>query len=498
MSPSKYTRHPDASNYCILFGGYRKDSTLALSYEFIFIFTHFLIAMVLVFLYMSPFIQAILILVLCILLLIYTIAIRPFQFTVVLVFEIITQILLIIALIGLVISTNYEKSGCFTCANREGFLCYLILAMLFLYLLLLALGLLIFAFLAGCCGHKMFYKNKHIPEDISGSGGQNLSGLAGIDNISKNVYTYNEGMVNNNMTGAMAGTMVGGTMVAGYNHMVNSNTKYDDKVYKEVIINEEKNESYKNTVNEGIIDENALSQTEETIIGKNDTLMDSDEEEEIEEYHSNLRNRNEKTIHEFNQDIRDRVTREGISAYEGNMQYMNTTRGNVDNSLLDRTLNMKVDTDDERIKQNKVLHALSMSDINMEDIEDNKNQIYQAKKEIEIKKRNQMLGNNMGYDDSDLDMISRRHDQDIREFKLAYNHDNDNDGFGFENRDVMIKKFDEGSDYGTDKDYLSDTNVVKTRVHSQAVQEEFTSGLRDGGNYYHKKEYNEYSQNRNN
>jgi hypothetical protein len=481
MSPNKYTRHPEASNYCILFGGYRKDSKLALSFEFVFILIHFLIGMVLGLLYSHPFIQAVIILVLCIILLIYTLAIRPFQFTVVLIFEIITQIILIIALIGLVISTNYEKSGCFTCANREGFLCYLILAMLFLYLLLLALGLLIFSFLAGCCGHKLFYKKKHIPEEIEVSGGQNLSGMAGIDDI-RHDYTR-EAMIGGTMAGAM-----GGTMVSGYNNISNSNTKYKDEVFKkEVVFNEEINESYKNTMNENISEEDKeLSQTEEVIIGKNDTLMESDEEE----YRFSQKNRNERTMYEFGQDIKSRVTHERSGNYEGNAQHI--ARANLDNSLLDRTMTVKVDTDDERIRQNKVLHALSVSEINNQDIEENQNQVNQAKKVIEMNRRSHMMGGRMGFDDSDLDHMSRRYDRDTREFQLGHDYD------GYSNRNVTMRKYEGGSDFGTEKEFLSDTNVVKTRVHSQAVRDGYTSGMKDGGQYYHAEEYEERTYNRNN
>ena len=483
MSPNKYTRHPEASNYCILFGGYRKDSKLALSFEFVFILIHFLIGMVLGLLYSHPFIQAIIILVLCIILLIYTLAIRPFQFTVVLIFEIITQILLIIALIGLVISTNYEKSGCFTCANREGFLCYLILAMLFLYLLLLALGLLIFAFLAGCCGHKLFYKKKHIPEEIEVSGGQNLSGMAGIDDI-RHDYTR-EAMLG----GAMGGVM-GGTMVGGYNNMTNSNTKYEDKVFKkEVIINEEINESFKHNINENISEEDkVLSQTEEVIIGKNDTLMDSDEEED---HRFSQRNRHERTMYEFGQDIKSRVTHERSGQYEGNAHHL-SARANLDNSLLDRTMTVKVDSDDERIRQNKVLHALSVSEINNQDIEDNQNQVNQAKKVIEMNRKSHMIGRQTGYDESDMDYMSRRYERDTREFQLGHDYDD------YSNRNVNLKKYEGGSDFGTEKEFLSDTNVIKTRVQSQAVRDGYSSGMKDGGHYYHTEEYEKHTYNRNN
>lgn len=474
MSPNDYKRHPQMSNYCILFAGYKRDSKLARSFEFIFMLVHFLIGFALGVLYAYPLVQIIIVLSLCALLLIYTLAIRPFYFTVVLVFEIITQLLLIVALIGLLVSISYEKSGCFTCANREGFLCYLILAALFGYLLLLALGLLAFAFMAGCCGHSMFYKRRQIPENIDLSEGQNLSHMAEINNVNHMNYGQDVRWNENTMT--------------NYQGIANSGEHYkQEQMVKTVVINEEKNESFKHAENKNEFEDHKLfSQKEEVVVGKRDSLMDeSDEDEES----FSLRERNERTIHEFDQDIKDQVTSKRLGQYEGHAQYY-TARTNQDNSLLDRTMTVKVDTDDERMRQNKVLHALSVSEINNEAMEDNQNQVNQARKVIEMNKRSQMISR-QNFDESDADQFSRRLERDTREFHLGHDFD------GTSNRNMTVRRFEGGSDFGTEKDFLSETGVVKTRVQSQAVRNEFDSGGRDGGHYYHQ-EYEERRYTRNN
>lgn len=476
MSPNKYKRHPEMSNYCILFAGYKRNSKLARSYEFIFILGHFIIGIALGLLYKFPLAQIIIVLVVCAFLLIYTLAVRPFAFTIVLVFEIITQILLIIALIGLLVSISYEQSGCFTCANREGFLCYLILGALLGYLLLLGLGLLIFSFMAGFCGHSMFYARKQIPEEIEVSEGQNLSRMAEINNVTN--LNYGEDIRWNE------------TAKTGYQGMVNSGGNYREEIiHKEVVINEDKNESFKHIENTNISEENReMSQTEEVVIAKGDTLMEESDEDENA---FSMRNRNERTIHEFDRDIKYQVTNRNSGNYDGHAQYY-THRANLDNSLLDRTMTVKVDTDDERVRQNKVLHALSVSEINNQGFEDNQNQVNQAKKVIEMQKRSQMI-NRQNYDESDMDQFSRRLERETREFHLGHDFD------GTSNRNVVVRKFEGGSDYGTERDFLSDTNIMKTRVQSQAVRNDFDTRDRDrdGANYYHH-EYEEKRYTRNN
>lgn len=491
-SPEKYRRHPEASNYCILFGGYKEKPKWAKGYEFMFVFVHFLIGMVIGLLYKWPVVQIGLILGLCVLLLLYTLALRPHKFTIVLIFEIITQIILIIALIGLLLSMTAEKEGCYNCYNREGTLCYLILAMLFLFLALLALGLLLFSFLAGCCGHKLFYKKKDIPEEIEVSGGQNLSGLAGIDQVKNNNFQTNSHMAMGTM-GAMGAL---GTMGAGYKQIKNSNQNYSDERYvtniqeetvkKHVVIDEDKNESYEDISHHMTNEEDReLSQTEEVIIGKNDTLMeDSDDEREMH------RRREKKTIYEFNQEVRSDMDRFD-GRYKTGAHFAN--RQGLDNSLLDRTMTVKVDTDDERIRQNKVLHALSVSDINNQNIEDNENQINQAKRVIEINKRSEMVSNRMMNNyESDTDNFDRRMEREAREFHLNYDQD------GQSERQMNFPRFERDSDVNTDREFLSETNVVKTRVNSQAVGGNYGSTMGQGQTYYMTEEHDAKSYRRDN
>lgn len=63
-----------------------------------------------------------------------------------------------IALACLLAGAVYAKRGCFQCGGREGYLCYIILACLCGYLILLGLGLLIFGVLGRCCGSGAYGK----------------------------------------------------------------------------------------------------------------------------------------------------------------------------------------------------------------------------------------------------------------------------------------------------------------------------------------------------
>ena len=501
-NPNFYKQHPQASNYCILFAGYRKNSKLALAFGFFFVLIHFFIGMVLGLMYKWPLVQIGIILGLCLILFIYTLAIRPFIFTMVLIFEIITQLLLIIALILLLISIRNAKSGCLECAGREGTMCFLILGLLFAYLLLLALGLGLFALMAGFLGHKYFYKKKEIPVEIENSGGQDLSHLAKIENFKNEVY-------NNTSTGnyVTAGTMAGTAgLLAGGHAMQQSTSKYQDKRFvHEEVKTEIKNQSIEEVkIDEFSEEDQMLSQTEEVVLVKGeDTLMEDSENEEM---YFNQRNRGERTMHEFSKNIRSDMN-QGYSRHmgEGGM-YGNQ----MDNSILDRTMTMKVDTDDERIKQHKVLRALSISEINTNNMEDDVNQINQAKRAIEINKRSHMTSRNMLQDlDNDYNQMGRTgFGRETREFQLGHDYD------GVSNRNVNVRGYEGGSGLGTEREFLSDTNVVKTRVHSQAVRDHlgeqgrsrfetqdkgaFDTLGRDGGNYYHKEEYEEKTYYKNN
>ena len=353
------------TNYCIILGGYKIDYKWAVFYEFLFIFGHFMIGVAFGALYKWPLAQIIIILVVNVILFVYILAIRPFAFIIHLVIEIISYILLLIALIGIIVSVAYEKSGCYECANREGFLCWLILFCLFLPLLLLSLGLLVFSLIAAFAGADMFYKKEeHNYEDIKYSGEHNKGLINNQRHLERSTFG-NDFEVNENQMNST--------------HIVTNHVEEDR--LKETII------SNKNIQNKALIAnlQNA-SVTEEDDID----ISGGGERQNERMITNNTKFERVSSIKKFNRkhennEYLNNIGNEDIGYYRERHNYGKKYINNKTNTV-------KLDTDDELNKQKRVLEALNQSDdveinkeIHNEEFEMKKAEILRNKEEFEKK-----------------------------------------------------------------------------------------------------------------
>jgi uncharacterized membrane protein YhaH (DUF805 family) len=292
---------------------------------------------VIVFLYKSPVAQLSILVTMAALLFIWTLAIRPFSSLFHLIFEVITQLLLIIALAGLLASAVYAKRGCYQCGGREGFLCYLILICLFLFLVLLALGLLVFSLLGRCCGTKAY--------------GQENEFTSNSQNVSMQIPPNQESYEQNQDQFRVQTLFNNNQGLEGQN--INSNLGQTKNISSNLFVNN-----------------NLISQTHDIsknvdvkVKPKNDNAMISDDSL------SNI-SISPPSMKNINTDF---SSNSEYSHHYKNQQ-MYSSRFNNGRNLYSRrdnrnTNTVRVDSDDEIHKQNEIIEALSMSQISYSDME---------------------------------------------------------------------------------------------------------------------------------
>jgi hypothetical protein len=129
------------NKFYYFFAGY-KETKLSQSYDLCFHMVFFVSCLCIGAIFDSPVAQLTIIFIAILALLIISLTARPwvylFQFFV----EIVSQVFLLIAVIILLVIASYDKSGCYTCGDREGSLCYIIVLCLFIYFSLLSIGLI--------------------------------------------------------------------------------------------------------------------------------------------------------------------------------------------------------------------------------------------------------------------------------------------------------------------------------------------------------------------
>lgn len=154
---SNYLDKPSNYNkFYFFFAGFRKTRA-ARTYDLILVLIHFIIGLMLGLLYNRPLIQIIVILSLLVILLLITIGIRPWSNCLLNVIDIISQLLIIGAVIIFLIYQLWDKAGCEECGDREGKLCWLIVFFLFFALLLPLIFLMIQSMIEAC--RKRVYRN---------------------------------------------------------------------------------------------------------------------------------------------------------------------------------------------------------------------------------------------------------------------------------------------------------------------------------------------------
>ena len=135
----------DISNFnrfFYFFVGYR-DTKWARSYDLWLLASYFAIGIFIGTLIKSPLTQIILIFGVLVILLAMTVICRPWNFMLLWLIDIATQVLILIAALVFLVIGSYDQSKCYDCGGREGALCWLIVICLFLAILTMSIGLIL-------------------------------------------------------------------------------------------------------------------------------------------------------------------------------------------------------------------------------------------------------------------------------------------------------------------------------------------------------------------
>jgi hypothetical protein len=300
-------------------------------------FTHFLSAIAIALLYKRPVIQTAIIFTLALVLFLWTVIIRPFASTFHLILEILTQLILTIALACLLAAAVYAQKGCFECRGREGFLCYFILGLLAAYLMLLGLGLLIFGLLGRCCGSKAYGEGKtHLSQT------HNLS-MEIPDHPDSAGINQNQFQVNtlfDQKEGLQSQHHVNQNITYGNSNQQTSNMFNTNHLISQADVNQNKTHNQHMTNQEHVISEESLGNIS---ISPPSSINQMAMNTSNSEYSSRIRR------HERHQDTYHRPV---------------VMRKNMQN-----TRTMQIDSDDESLKQRQVIAALSNSQISYSDVD---------------------------------------------------------------------------------------------------------------------------------
>ena len=488
-SPNYYKRPPNFSHYCIFFAGYKQSSTATKIFGFIFILVHFLIGLTLGLLHFNAFAQIIIILLLAVALFIYTIAVRPFYYCIHLIVEIVTQLLLIIALIGLTIAIFYERAGCFSCGGREGSLCYLIMLSLFMYLMLLALGLILFALLAGCfCNKALDVGKKKDDPEIKGAEYEDV-------HFANGQYDATNAMAGAGLMGAGAGMM--GQGLNRSEHFVNTQTQHTNLINQEEDI---RHDDFQDINRVEIIEENN-SEVKQTNLINRELNGDSYENTQfdLEEEHREvrrIRKDNAEMEHIYGKDWE----------YQKEYKYGQNRHGRYsDEGALDKTMTVHPDSDDDPITQIRVLEALNVSD-NAGNLENDHEELIKIRKNNE---REKMAFERDFTDDesryqANLQQMNLAHENNrVNNFRQNHFEDNMHDNDNFDNTNFNNNRNDNytrrevtTTTYKVDQNYDVDREDVKYGDRFQHIQNDDFNNLKRGGHgYLGDDDYDSISQN---
>jgi hypothetical protein len=161
IGPSLYFANPiNNARFYYFFAGYR-DSKWAKTYDLWYYLGFSVIGLMIGIVWQNAIAQLAVILAVLVTLFVLSVILRPWNYLFQLILELTCQLIMIAVVIILLIIAVYDSSGCFDCGNREGGLCLLIVALLFIYLMLLSIGLIMQTlFLTFCQGKSFFWGKK--------------------------------------------------------------------------------------------------------------------------------------------------------------------------------------------------------------------------------------------------------------------------------------------------------------------------------------------------
>jgi hypothetical protein len=160
-----FTSPINHARFYYFFAGYR-DSKWARTYDLWHWLGYLIIGLMIGIVWENAIVQLSIILAVLVVLFVLSVVLRPWNYLFQLIIELVCQLIFIAVVIILLILAIYDSSSCFDCGNREGGLCLLIVALLFIYLMLLALGLIMQTFLLTFCQGKSFLWGKRAASGI--------------------------------------------------------------------------------------------------------------------------------------------------------------------------------------------------------------------------------------------------------------------------------------------------------------------------------------------
>ena len=187
MNPLNYNR------FYYFFAGYR-DHKWARCHDLWLLFGYFIIGLMIGTATEAPVAQTVVILLVVFALLAETIIMKPWNFTLLWITDIVAQTLVFIVVILFVVMAGYDNSGCYTCGDREGGMCWAIVILLFLALLSLAVGLMTGAYLSVFAPHK-FRSSGHkessvkMEEEVFDYDNEELKEVSSYDTNKRDVVT---------------------------------------------------------------------------------------------------------------------------------------------------------------------------------------------------------------------------------------------------------------------------------------------------------------------
>ncbi len=142
IGSSLYFVEPINQNkFYYFFAGYR-DSKWARTWDHWMTLVHLIVGFMIALAYDKPLSQTIVILVALVILLALTFVLRPWRMTIFFIAEIIIQVLIIFVVVIFLIIAAYDDTDCYSCGDREGVLCWLVVIALFLAVLLGVIALI--------------------------------------------------------------------------------------------------------------------------------------------------------------------------------------------------------------------------------------------------------------------------------------------------------------------------------------------------------------------
>jgi len=144
-----YLDYPENINaFYFYLVGYKENSKFSRAYDLWTLIIHFFIGMMIGVLMFQGLSQMIVICILLIILFALTILLRPWTNIFYLFSDLISQLLILIAVVIFLIFQSWDEGNCPECGDREGVLCWLVVLLLFFALLIGLLGGLLGALMA--------------------------------------------------------------------------------------------------------------------------------------------------------------------------------------------------------------------------------------------------------------------------------------------------------------------------------------------------------------